>query len=112
MIAKFPKPPKDIEKRKKQVRFNEKCNRACDKGEDNDDHKIYTSIACMCSDDERKSVNYGDNSQLTNWVLYSGATCHVTPEVLDFILGTLEDTDRYIEVADGHHVTEKQKIQA
>ena len=31
------------------------------------------------------------------------------PEVLDFILGSLEDTDKYIEVADGHHVTAKQK---
>ena len=30
-------------------------------------------------------------------------------EVNDFIPGTLEDTDKYIEVADGHHVTAKQK---
>ena len=28
-----------------------------------------------------------------------------------FIPGSLEDTDKYIEVADGHHVTEKQKGQ-
>ena len=33
----------------------------------------------------------------------------MTPEVLDFIPGSLEDTDKYIEVADGHHVTGKQK---
>ena len=45
MIAKCPKPPKDNEKRRKQVCFNEKGNRACDNGEDNDDHKIYASMA-------------------------------------------------------------------
>ena len=33
IIAKFPKPPKDNEKRQKQVRFNEKVNRAYDNGE-------------------------------------------------------------------------------
>ena len=46
--------------------------------------------------------------QLTNWILYSGATCHMTPEVSGFISGSLEDKDKYIEVADGHHVTEKK----
>ena len=35
----------------------------------------------------------------------------MTPEVLDFIPGSLEDTDKYIEVADGHNVTGKQKDQ-
>ena len=63
----------------------------------------------MSSDDKRKSVKYGDSSQLTNWILDLGATCHMAPEVTDFIPGSLEDTNRYIEVADGHHVTAKQK---
>ena len=89
--------------------FNEKVNRACDNGKNNDDHKIYASMARMYSDDERKSVKYGDSSQLTNWILYSGGTCHMTPEVTDSILGSLEDTDKYIEVADGHHIILKQK---
>ena len=40
-----------------------------------------------------------------------GATCHMTPEVSDFIPGTLENTDKYIEVADVHDVTKKQKCQ-
>ena len=31
--------------------------------------------------------------------------CHMTPQVQDFIPGSLEDTDKYIEVADVHHVT-------
>ena len=35
----------------------------------------------------------------------------MTPEVSDFIPETLEDTDKYIEVADGNHVTAKQKSQ-
>ena len=35
----------------------------------------------------------------------------MTPEVSGFIPGLLEDTDKHIEVADGHHVTAKQKGQ-
>ena len=108
MIAKCPKPPKDNEKRRRQVNFNEKGNHACDNGKNNYDHKIYASMARMSSNDKRKSVKYGDSSQLTNWILDLGATCHMTPEVTDFISGTLEDTDKYIEVADGHHVTKKK----
>ena len=34
----------------------------------------------------------------------------MTPEVSDFIPGSLEDTDKYIEFTDVHHVTEKQKV--
>ena len=109
MIARCPKPPKDNEKRRKQVRFNEKGNRECDNGEDNDDHKKYAYMERMSNDNERKIGEYGDSPQLTNWILDSGDTCHMTPEVTDFISGSLEDTDKFIEVADGHHVTAKQK---
>ena len=35
----------------------------------------------------------------------------MTPEVWDFVPGLLKDTDKHIEVADGHHVTVKQKGQ-
>ena len=52
----------------------------------------------MSSDDQRKSVKYGDILKLTNWVLDSGATCHMTSEVSDFILGTLEDTDNTLKL--------------
>ena len=65
----------------------------------------------MYSNGERSTEKYGDSSKLTNCILDSGATCHTTPEVSDFIPGALKDTDKYIEVADGHHVTEKQKGQ-
>ena len=64
MIAKCPKPPKDNEKRRKQVRFNEKCNRACNNDKNNSDQKIYSSMARMSRKDECSSVNYGDSSQL------------------------------------------------
>ena len=77
MIEKCRKLPKDGQKRRRQVRFNEKGNRACDKGENNDDQKIYSSMARMSSNDERSSKKYGDSSQLINWILDSGATCHM-----------------------------------
>ena len=66
-------------------------------------------MARMSRDDYCSIVEYGDSSQLTNWILDSGATCHMKPEVSDFIPGSLEDTDKFIEVADRHHVMEKQK---
>ena len=98
MIAKCPKPPKDNEKRWNQVRFNERGNCTCENGKNNDDHKIYASMARMSSNDKRSSKNYGDSSQLTNCILDSRATCHMTPEVSDFIPWSLQDTDKYIEV--------------
>ena len=52
MIAKFPKPPKDNQKRTNQVCFNEKGNRACDNGENDSDRNIYASMARMSSNDE------------------------------------------------------------
>ena len=63
----------------------------------------------MSNDDERENKDYGDSLQLTNCILDSGAMCHMTTEVTDFIPGSLEYTDKFIEVADGHHVTAKQK---
>ena len=32
----------------------------------------------------------------------------MTPQVSDYVPGSLEDTDKYIEVADGHYVMAKQ----
>ena len=43
-----------IEKCPKQICFNKKGNRACDKGENNSDCKIYASIARMSSNDKWK----------------------------------------------------------
>ena len=106
-------PPKDGEKKNgKKVSFKdkEKGNSAKDNSDDDDDLKVYASMARMSNDDVRENKDYGDSSQLTNWILDSGETCHMTPEVTDFIPGSLEDTDKFIEVVDGHHVTSKQKV--
>ena len=89
LIAKCPKPPKENEKQQKQVRFNEKVNCACDNNENNNDQKIYASMARMSGNDECPGGNLGDSLQLTNWILDLGATCHMTPEVSDFIPGLL-----------------------
>ena len=35
----------------------------------------------------------------------------MTPQVSDYIPGLLEDTDKYIEVADGHYIMAKKKGQ-
>ena len=65
-------------------------------------------MARMSSNAERLGRNYGDSSQLTNWILNSGVTCHMTPHISDFITGSLVETDKYIEVSDGRFGTEKQ----
>ena len=108
--AKCPKPPKKMRSGESKYVFMKEVNRACNNGKENNDHKIYASMARMYSNNERKNVKYGDSLQLTNWILDLGETCHMTPEVSDFIPGTLEDTDKCIEVADGHHVTAKKKV--
>ena len=66
-------------------------------------------MARMSGNDECPSENFGDSSQLTNWILDSGATWHMTPDVSEFNPGLLEDADKHVEVADGHHVRAQQK---
>ena len=53
-------------------------------------------MAWMSNYDVKEIKDYGDSLQLTNWISDSGATCHMTPEVTDFITGSLEDTDKFI----------------
>ena len=62
----------------------------------------------MSSNDECPSGNFGDSLKLTNWILDSGAMCHMTLEDSDFIPGQLEDMEKQIEAADGNHVTSKK----
>ena len=69
-------------------------------------------MSCMSGNDKIYGRYFGDSSQLINWILYLVATCHITPQVPYFIPGSLEYTDKYIEVVDGHHVTAKQTGQA
>ena len=63
----------------------------------------------MSDNYESPSKDFGDSLQLNNWILDSGAMCHMTPQVYDFIPGLLEDMDKHIEVTDRHHFTAKQK---
>ena len=75
----------------------------------NESCMIYASVACMSSNAEIPRKYFRDISQLTNWILDSDDTCHMKPEISDFISGSLVETDNYIEVADGNFVTVKQK---
>ena len=45
MIAKCPKPPKDSEKRRKSEKSKEKGNRACNNSDNDDELKVYASMA-------------------------------------------------------------------
>ena len=64
----------------------------------------------MSGYDKCPSGHFDDSSQLTNWIFYSGATCHMKLDASDLIPGSLEDTDKHIKFSDRHHVTEKQKV--
>ena len=72
---------------------------------------MYASMAHTSDNEKCPSRNFGDSSQLTNWILDSGSTYHMTTEFQDFIPGSLEDTDKHIEVAEVHNVAAKQKYQ-
>ena len=114
LIYKWPKPPKDNKKQQNTVGFNERGNHAFKKSKDGDDDNyqyIYASMACMYVNDKISSRYFVDSLQLTNWILYSGATRHMKPQVSDFISGSLEDTYTYIGVADGNYVMAKKKGQ-
>ena len=62
----------------------------------------------MSSNDESTSKYFGESSQLTNLILDSGATCHMTPQIQNFFPSSLEEIDKYIEVAGGHYVMAKK----
>ena len=66
-------------------------------------------MAHMSDTDEYTSRNFGDSLQLTNWILDSEEMCHMMPEVQDFIPGSIDNTDKFFKVTDGHHVTSNQK---
>ena len=52
--------------------------------------------------------DFRDSSPLINWILDSDATYHMTPEISDFIQGSLMETNRHIGVAYGDFITLKQ----
>ena len=53
--------------------------------------------------------DFGDSFQLSNWIIDSGDNFHMTPDISDLILGSLAETYKCIDVADGHFVTAKKQ---
>ena len=51
-------------------------------------------MACMSLNLEITRRHFGYISQLINWILDSGATCHMTPKVSDFAPNLLVDMDK------------------
>ena len=43
----------------------------------------------MSGNDKSYSRYFRDNLKLTNWIIDSGETCHMTPQVWNFIPGLL-----------------------
>ena len=76
--------------------------------DESDSQRISTSMACMSSNVKISRINYGDSSQLTNLILESSLTCHMTPDISDFIPGLFLETDKYIEVVDWNFITVKK----
>ena len=64
----------------------------------NSDQMISLSMARMSDNEEFPSKNFGDSLKLTNWILYYVATCHMMPEVSDFISGLLDDADNILKL--------------
>ena len=46
-------------------------------------------MAHISGNDKSASIYFGNSLQLTNFILNSGATFHMTPQVSDFIPGYL-----------------------
>ena len=73
--------------------FNERGNNAKqffpDNGDNDNDQKIYEYMSLMYGNDEIYGRYFVDSFQLTYWILYSVATCHMTKQVSDFIPGSL-----------------------
>ena len=65
-------------------------------------------MECMYTNADSPRRDYGYSLQLTNWILDSGLTCHMTLDISGFVPGSLVETDKYIKVADGYFITEKQ----
>ena len=51
----------------------------------------------MSDNYESSSRHFGDSSQFTNWILDSGATCHMTSQALDFIPGSFKDMENILK---------------
>ena len=66
-------------------------------------------MARMYSNSEIPRIYFGYISQLTNFILDSGATGHTKPEISYFIPGSFVETEKYIEVSDGYFIVAKKR---
>ena len=114
-IANFPKPDTsdkkcywNMENPKTCAYRSNKIYKTLDNCTDqSDSQNMCASMSHMSSNTEIPWRYFGYSSQLTKWILDSGATCHITPEISYFIPGSLVKTDKYISVAHGNFITEK-----
>ena len=49
--------------------------------DESEPQKIQTSLEHMYTNEEIRRRDFGDILQLTNWILDSGVTCHITPDI-------------------------------
>ena len=63
-------------------------------GDYENDQNTYAYMADISGNDKISSRYFGDSLQQTNWILDSGAMCHMALQVSGFIPGQLEDTDK------------------
>ena len=74
----------------------------------NESENIYAYMERMSYNAEIPRKYFVGSSQLTNCTLDSGSDFHMTPDISDFILVSMVEIDKYIEVADGNFVRAKQ----
>ena len=116
-IANFPKPDTsdkkvhwNMEKPKSCVYRLTKIYKTLEKSTgESQSQKTYVSMTRMSTNAESTRRNYGDSLELTNWILDSGTTCCMTPDISDFIPGSLVETDKYIKLQMGISSQEKKQ---
>ena len=65
-------------------------------------------MVCIYSNAKIYRRDFVNKLQLTNFILDSGMTCHMTPDISDFMPVSMVEMDKYIEFSDGHFVTAKK----
>ena len=79
--------------------LTEKDKDSDNRTEQNESEKIYAPMAYKYSNVKSHRRDFGDSSQLTNWILDSAATSQMKPEISYFVPGSLVEMDKYSEVA-------------
>ena len=88
-FADFPKPDTldkkvylNMEKHKTCAYISTKIDETLENSKDkSESQNIYVSMSQMSSNADSPRRYFGDSSQLTNLILDSGTTCHMTPEI-------------------------------